>query len=513
LLLVLLGLLLGLQVAASLSWRMEHDTPLLHYAAWLMNEHGVFPYRDLFETSMPGALGFHWLVVKLFGTGDLAFRLVDLALLALLSAATYLFLRRFGRRVAWAAPLLFGLIYLGDGQSMSLQRDYLGVIPVAFALLLLPSTAGRALGRWRFAALGLLFAAAVLVKPQHAIALPVLFVALHRLRSRGPSARRSDLLASAAVCAAAFTAPLALVAVWLAANSALGSFLDIALRYLPLHNALSGGYETLSGSYRLLYLVGKTLRLGGSFAFALCAFFAAFRFFRLGKRPGETRIAGGAVFLCALAYAIYPALGGKFWNYHYMPFLYFVALALSLVFAEGRKQQLAGRTARARALLPAVLFFVAIFVQLDLPGQVRQSVTTLRQGRAAQAPKGGRVDEIAAWLSARLEPGDHVQPLDWTGGAIHAMLLARAPLATSFLYDYHFHHHVSAPYIADLRHRFLRELSSARPSFVIEVETMRPWPKGKDTSSDFPALREFITANYAPAMQGEGYTIHELHER
>jgi hypothetical protein len=72
---------------------MEHDTPLLHYVAFLMDQHGRFPYRDVFET-MPGAFAMHFVIAKLFGYGDVAFRTVDLVLLGLLCAATYLFMRR-----------------------------------------------------------------------------------------------------------------------------------------------------------------------------------------------------------------------------------------------------------------------------------------------------------------------------------------------------------------------------------------------------------------------------------
>ena len=33
------------------------------------------------------------------------------------------------------APALFGLLYLGEGPSMSLQRDYVGILPIAEALI------------------------------------------------------------------------------------------------------------------------------------------------------------------------------------------------------------------------------------------------------------------------------------------------------------------------------------------------------------------------------------------
>ena len=47
--------------------------------------------------------------------------------------------------------------------------------------------------------------------------------------------------------------------------------------------------------------------------------------------------------------------------------------------------------------------------------------------------------EIAKYLKDHLEPGDTVQPMDWTGAKIlKGMLIARAKVATSFVYDFHF---------------------------------------------------------------------------
>ncbi|MCD4654578.1 hypothetical protein K8T06_11695, partial [bacterium] len=73
-LLTLLTLLLLLKAFTTLNWRMEHDTPLLHYTAFLMDKYELVPYRDIFETSMPGTFAFHYSIGKLFGYGDTSFR-------------------------------------------------------------------------------------------------------------------------------------------------------------------------------------------------------------------------------------------------------------------------------------------------------------------------------------------------------------------------------------------------------------------------------------------------------
>lgn len=59
-LLFVLATTLLIKAYSSLTWRMEHDTPLLYYAAFMMDKHGLIPYRDIFETSMPGTFAFHY---------------------------------------------------------------------------------------------------------------------------------------------------------------------------------------------------------------------------------------------------------------------------------------------------------------------------------------------------------------------------------------------------------------------------------------------------------------------
>ena len=120
------------------------------------------------------------------------------------------------------------------------------------------------------------------------------------------------------------------------------------------------------------------------------------------------------------------------------------------------------------------------------------------------------MDEIAAWLTERLEPGDTVQPLDWTGGSVHAMLLAKARLATRFLHDYEFYHHVSTPYVQELRTSFLSQFEDAAPRFVIEVfDASKPWVSGLDTSRSFPELEAVLRTDYSVAFAGDGYRIYE----
>jgi hypothetical protein len=87
--------------------------------------------------------------------------------------------------------------------------------------------------------------------------------------------------------------------------------------------------------------------------------------------------------------------------------------------------------------------------------------------------------------------------------------MARASLATRFIYDFHFYHHISSPYIAKLRQEFMNELVTKKPRFIVQVLRNRPWPTGSDTTRDFPELESFLRQDYTTAKEGDTYRILE----
>src|SRR5262249_8093250 len=113
----------------------------------------------------------------------------------------------------------------------------------------------------------------------------------------------------------------------------------------------------------------------------------------------------------------------------------------------------------------------------------------------------------AAELRARLRPGDTVQPLDVTAGAVHAMYLARADIATPFLYDFHFYHHPASAITRRLRRRFLAGMDHSRPRFVVAATTSGWRPVGSETA-DFPELDALLRRDYRGLWRGERLTFY-----
>lgn len=492
----LLGLALGVELWFALSWRMQHDTPLIHYQAFLIDRHGFVPYRDLFETSMVGTLLFHVAIGKVFGYGDVGFRIANYLFVALVLGSTWLGLRRFGNVVALAAAFHFGLLYFGQGPFMSLQRDCVGILPLIAAVIV--ATANNA----KSSVVGVLCGLAFLLKPHLALALPVLLlhIAFDRTRGGETGARFGRQLARSILLAAAGFAVAVIPAfVWLWWKGGLASFFELYSSYLPLHLQMTGRHETVGGMDRLAYLAESYFEGVWIFALPIAAgLLVALTDPELDRRRRRVVVTLGVL---AFVYSVYPVLAGQFWRYHWMPFNYFAVLctALSLTAVTSvRRRRWIGAAAIS-------VFVASVVLTVPWNDQLRRQL----DGLPPAPPKQGRPDRIAEFLEqAHLGEDDRVQPLDWTGGAVHGMLRAEAVVATPFICDYHFYHHVSQPYIQEIRRRFIAQLEEVKPRFVIDVKN-KPRPTGDDTSRSFPALEQLLRRDYRIVQRGGGVQILE----
>ncbi len=318
----------GLMLVFSLFWRMRHDTPLIHYAAFLMNEYGAVPYRDFFETSWVGTFLVHAGFTALFGYGDTAFMIANALWLGLLALITWRLMVPFGRPAALFAIGLFGAVYLGHGPSILLQRNYLGILPIALAVLLSLQTDKSALHRQ--AMIGFLFGCAASIKPHLAIAAPlvVLFTSIDRRQGQWRG-QALPIIGEIAIAVAGFAISFGAPLLWLWQTGGMPAFWDILTHYLPLHQSMNGQYEVLGGA---ALLQGKVLNFGYEMIFWLVPVGAAL-FIHFGTlKPSWTGANKRALYLIGLAglYALYTWIAGKFWDYHWMPMTYFACLLTAL---------------------------------------------------------------------------------------------------------------------------------------------------------------------------------------
>lgn len=502
---IVLGLLSVLLIAvavSSLDWPMLHDSPIMLYLAFSMDRFGTVPYRDFFDMNTPGTYFANLAIGRTFGYGDRALRSADLLYLCLLLVVIGLMMKPFGWKVAWASAVLFGLAYQARGPTIALQREYLALLPVALGLLF-SSSLPRLRTWFRAVLVGLLLGLAVVIKPQTAIAFPFVVAFLFMRARHGPDGGRGERSRPMAVVLPAvlgFIAPTAVTLGYLWHVGGLQPFLNIASGYWPLYGQIAGDFEVVTGSARIAYLAGRWSELGGRWPWLVPA---ALGLFVALSEKGVPWVERRFVMLLAalgLSFSVYPVFAGKFWDYHWLPFLFFLILLSSLGLLERR-----GARSRAHLALPVAVLLLVVLIGVRPPYAFRDRVL----GRSPRFPEVERAEEIAGFLRTRLRPGETVQPLDWTGGVVHGMLAAEAPLATRFVYDFHFYHHVSSDYTRDLKKQFMLALEASRPRFIIQTETMRPWVRGRDTSRRFDELSRFIEDGYATAHLGDGYVIYE----
>lgn len=479
-----------MQLVSSLNWRLGHDTSFMHYVAYLINEHGFLPYRDIFEVNMPGTYLFHMTIGKLFGYSDLAFRIVDIIWTITTLTVTWLIMKPFGNMTAIASCLLFGNIYLASGASMSLQRDVIAILPIATAFLI--STRN---GQWRsekltYWLIGALFGLASLVKPHMAIGLPaaiVYSIICNNFDSKLSKKKIKHFIVCVFFALIGFLSIFSAPFLWMWHIGALQSFWEIFSSFTPLYSQLSSNVELMEAFRRFKYAVRLYLSFGSSRALMVGALLGAL-YVWTEKSSTETRKLTTALFSFTVLYTVYVAIGGKFWKYHWMPYIYFSSLCTALMLFPWRLCNYQ----RSLKSLFSLFTFVLISVLVVQPSNI--AINQLSRDKNI-SPFIERVDEMTTYLNNHLSPNDTVQPLDWSGGTLYAMLRSQAVVSTPFLTDFQFYLHTSTPYIQKLRENFITRMNENKPTFILDVHT-KSKVKGIDASYHFPELDQFIQKYY-----------------
>jgi len=503
---VLLSIYLFILAIFSLKWSILLDSPIMLYISFAMKNFDLIPYRDIFDFNMPGIYFFNWIYISIFGTGDLGFRIGDLLYLGAIMITTQLLMKKFGYTMAWMASIIFGVAYLMNGPTVSMQREFVILLPIAVALYI--STASIKLNdSIRYALVGLMFGMVAAIRPHGALGFPVILIYMikdSQDSNRSGSFKKLSIIRLILYSLIGFIIPLAACWIYLIITNSLSDFLDIARNYWPLYGHLTGGHETIWGVEKSLYLIRGFLNFGD---YTLWFIPAAIGIYMSLNSSGLSSLLKRQVVLLiglAVIYAIYPIFAGKFWPYHWLPMLYFAILLSSLCFAGERNQ-----SSKFGRLFPIIIFLMAL-----IPG-IRPSDDMLHnlivpdnRPKNVDFMENYRAIEIATFLKENADKNDLVQPLDWTGGAVHAILISKLKIATPFIYDFYFYHNISSPYIQHLRSRFINNLKDVRPKFIIQISTKKPWPYGFDTNQEFEELTDFIETAYQPVSKGIGYTIY-----
>jgi hypothetical protein len=490
--LIVFSVALLLLAVLSFRWHMQRDPPLFFYVSFLM-EHGKIPYKDIFEMNVPGTYLAYSIIGKITHYNESAIRCVDLFILLVIAILNWIWMKRIDSRSAWFGSVAWGFSYLGIGPEMSLQREYLILVPLLIGILI--SNVKNQTQKFSLSLItGFCFGFAATIKPHSLIGL-VALLAFQYIDSRQNYIRKILIPTFIGVML-----PLIGFGIWLYVIGAHQAFLDIVVNYWPLYTHINGQYTTISGTARLVYLFQKVRTFAGLGLWVAAAVMGSYvALFVISTNQIQKRQVTLLLFL-AVAYTIYPIFAGQFFTYHWLLYLFFIIQLSSLCLA---KQPTELRP--VQRMFPVLVLIFVIFTSLP----VRVFFTMLTKHSPDKREE--RVNQISNFLKENIVPGDTVQPLDWTGGTIHALLRSKTMIATPFIYDFHFYHHVSNSYIQQLRNRFIQALTNSRPRFILQVtDEDKPWVSGADTTREFKELQSILDDQYKIVRKGDGYLIYQI---
>jgi len=447
------------------------DSGVFFYVAQRLLD-GSAPYRDIWDHKPPGVYFVDALGLAL--AGRLGVWLVQVAFLISAALLGYGAIRReFGAGAALVGSLAWLVtlprLFLEFGQT-SFVEFY--ALPLQFGALHLLKDSG-VLRAGRGVAIGVLGGAALLLKPTLvglwiAIGLVTLF------RDRRGAIAALGLVAVGALL------PVAIVAGWAAAHSALGEMVDQALVYNRAYAAFAPVSDRVDA-----VITGLRLTLPSGLALVAVA---AWLYAVVMRRFAPTLLG-----VALIAFPLELALSTWGRGYHYYFIAWLPSMAILAAFAASELQRLV----HPRIALPALALGVLVMSVLPALLVTRLAIST-DFGKAAAA---------AAFVSANTRPADTV--LIW-GSHTEVLVLAERRSPTRYVYQYAALS--TRGYATPARvEEFLADLQRARPvlildasmeSFVtppLDVAGFRAWVSPEPQYSPLPDLErviQFVITNY-----------------
>ncbi len=482
---VVFFLLFLIIVGQSVTWPVVDDLAYLQYCGYLFAEHGLIPYKDFYDFQMPGTHLLFSALVWVVGVSALKWRLLDIVLTSLLLITTVLWMKKkFNWQVALFGSQLIGYMYFSFGPNWSMQRDFIMLLPISLALVLLAAVKHKSLYRTCWC-IGLLFGLSAAIKPQAAIGLPlVLFMAELEVREKDASPKVSflRLIYLSLSGFSGFLLPLALMFLWLYYTESLYPFLDIWTNYLPCYNSLLG-WDVCESIYERIAFTSKNYVKFGGYGILIAPLTLSL-YFTLFFSSASRSQKRWALFLTALAfvYSINVAMAGKFFPYHWLPVFYFFILVASLCIAAlGQEMRTSAKIFPIMVLLisSAILFRPSGFALRPLIGH---PVSIERD-----------LDRLVGCLTTGDSTPRSLQVLAHNGTAHRAAILSKSIAGSRFLTDTIFYVNEQSPTVQELRQRFLKEILAKKPEFILEGGCQ----VRSKTSDGFPELQRTIRENYS----------------
>ncbi len=460
----------------TLSWPLVHDAPLMHYIAQRTLE-GTVPYLQLFDMNMPGTYLLHMFCLIVFGESDFAFRMFDLFWLAITMIAIAAFCRRIGLLAVLVSATLFASYHLAISNLSLAQRDFLLCPFVLLSAHLFCCYLERG-SLWRIGGAGAMLGCAVCVKPF------IGFLGLLYLPSLVDRAHLKKSIVALAVFAFSGWIPLLAIFSWLQYIGANGAFREVVFDYLiPIYSAV--------GSNSLTRCTDELLR-----------FIAIFIPFVLVPWTIKKDVEHywRMVFFGIVAGGLHYFLQRKTWAYHLYPLALFLSICSGSAIASFCRASPEGTMSRSLRAVSVTLIFFGFLTFTKFFALSRLST---------QTKKLEQVSRLAEDIRKNIEPGDMVQVMDTTWGAINALYRLNVKLPTRFMYDFPFFTRPEEKIVTRFRTEFVEVLKSRKPKLLVVIA--EAWPDntaGKGRVLQIPGLMNLLDNYYEVAVDVPEYIIY-----
>lgn len=445
-------------------WPLLWDGQVLHYINFLIN-HGMAPYREIYDMNLPGAYLIDGLQLHLFGPGDLAWRFYDFFLLGCITVAMIVITLPYDWLAGLIAGVLFTLFHAAEGPGNSGQRDEIMTMFLLLGCAFL-FEAVRKRRSWLLMLTGICMGWGIFIKPTAIpFTLVLILMMLYAIKQAQQPVTRP-------ICylAVGLTVPLIATLVFLAGNQAIKPFFEISTRLTAFYATVmpASKQELLRNS--LPVSVFLLLPLG--FAVALMN--------RDQANWEHWAIRVGIAFGFISYY-----IQHKGFKYHRYPFLAFLLLWLCLEFAQAvrgkkpwpRKLGFIGLFLASFVLLPLSVYHVSIVHYSD------QYTLELQE-------------DLSRLGGARLQ--HQVQCLDMVDGCFSALYRLGLVQNTGFTGDNLFFSPQSAPAVDYYRRIFWQKLQTNPPKVIVLSDEWFNWPRGFTKINQWPEFANYLNSFYTP---------------
>jgi len=492
--------LLLIIIIYSLKWKMVIDTPVLFYHAFLYDAFNLVPYRDFFCFAMPGNIATYYFFAQIGGYSDLSIRIYDCIILLLILFFIYKTMLFFSREAAIISVIFFGYMFIVFGPYYTLQPDFICILPISIILYLVKTYDKTNYIKTFVFLIGFLFSVVFLNKPQQAFGLaPVLFFLIFFQKTSHKFFKLTTIIKTILSAGFGFLIPIFFCIYILHQKGALPDFLDIAKNYWPLYNQLTNEFKLLSKNDYHEYLI-KYLQYSGGHKFYIFSAFISFIYFCVNNinKKNQIKFAFLILFLLLL-YCITILISAKFFYYHWLPVLFFSSLLLSLCFDS----------ITIKNKIPTLQKLIILIVLLSILLEIKTNFNKISQSDMVFKRNYEIAEKLSVFIDKNCNKNDNVQILDITDGGLHALLKSKKKIATKFLYDYYFYHHISNEYIQKIKKEFIFEIKQTKPKYIIKIY-YNYIPEGVDCSDSFPELKHIYDTYYDKNEDNSDFTIYKI---